>query len=254
MTDCRVLYPFWSDLELLHENRLVKLPQQLLHYFFFPPNIANDQRNGDKYLYPGYEGRRDAWTACKKVSEGSHGDVSCGYFSASGCFEAPAGDLQQRQLVHLLHLRSGFWYFSAHWHIYLCLSELWFWHAKAHTWEIKRRGVKSPIRSSETPAHQWASVQLKANNLIRMNHLSGLCGNHNHFFFPPKLWKQPDPPGRWRSCSARFNYKPCLFSVMTGCLHFFVVLIRDDSSAMSITDANQSLTVLFETFNELELF
>lgn len=93
MTDRRILYLFWSDPELLHENRLVKLPQQLLHYFFFPPNITNDQRNSDKYLYPGYEGRRDAWTACKKVSEGSHGDVSCGYFNTSGCFEAPAGAL-----------------------------------------------------------------------------------------------------------------------------------------------------------------
>lgn len=158
MTDRRIFYLFWSDPELLHENRLVKLPQQLLHYFFFsPPNITNDQRTGDKYLYPGYEGRRDAWTACKKGFWRQLWRCKLWVFQCERVFWSTSwSSLQQRQLVHLLHLRSGFWYFSARWHVYLCLSELRFWHAKAHAWEIRRRGVKSPIRSSETPAHQWA--------------------------------------------------------------------------------------------------
>lgn len=46
---------------------------------------------------------------------------------------------------------------------------------------------------------------------------------NNILFFLQSFGNYQISPGRWRSCAARFNYKPCLFSVMTGCLHFFLL-------------------------------
>lgn len=172
MTDRRILYLFWSDPELLRENRLVKLPQQLLHYFFFPLQTLLMIKGTVINIYiRGYEGRRDAWTACKKVSEGGHGDVSCGYFSASGCFEAPAGALSSSASWCTCSISEVVFDTFPHTDTFIYVWANSGFGTLRHTRGRSRgEGSKAPCAHLKCLLISEHQCSLKANNLIRMNH------------------------------------------------------------------------------------